>query len=68
MFERHTAIQLLIDPERGNIVDANPAAVKFYGWSVEELRQMQIGQINILTTEEVIKNMERCKLEQQNHL
>ncbi len=67
MFDSHTAIQLLIDPERGNIVDANPAAAKFYGWSIEELRQMQIGQINILTPEEVIKNMERCKLAQQNH-
>ena len=67
MFEKHAAIQLLIDPESGNIVNANPAAAKFYGWSIEELRQMQIEHINILPPEEVKKGMERCKSAQQEH-
>ena len=68
MFEKHTAIQLIIDPQTGNIIDANPAAAKFYGWSVEELRQMQIGQINILPPEEIKKKMESCNLAQQEHV
>lgn len=67
MFEQHTAIQLIIDPESGNILDANPAAAKFYGWSTEELRKMQIGQINILKPEEVKREMESCKLAKKNH-
>ncbi len=67
MFEKHNAIQLLIDPESGNIVDANFAAAQFYGWSTEELRQMQIEHINILPPEEVKKRMERCKSAKQEH-
>ena len=38
MFERHDAAMLLVDPEPGAIVDANPAAAAFYGYSGEDLR------------------------------
>ncbi len=53
MFEVNTAIKLLIDPETGTIVDANPAAAEFYGWPLGELRGMPISQINRLATEEL---------------
>ena len=46
LFEQNAAIKLLLDPVTGNIVDANKAAADFYGWSVEELKQMNIAQIN----------------------
>ncbi|MEI6758448.1 MAG: PAS domain S-box protein [Chlorobium sp.] len=67
LFENHSAIKMLINPDTGNIVDANPAAAKFYGWSIEELRQMQMQQINILPPEAVKKEMEKCKLAKRNH-
>jgi PAS domain S-box-containing protein len=38
---------LLIDPESADIVDANPAACSFYGWSQEKLTSMKITDINI---------------------
>ncbi len=41
MFERHGAAMLLLDPERGAIEDANPAAALFYGYSRERLRTMR---------------------------
>ena len=48
LFEEHSAVMLVIDPDTGNIVDANRAAADFYGWSIEELRKMNIQQINLL--------------------
>jgi len=33
MFERNRAVQLLLDPETGRILDANPAACEYYGYS-----------------------------------
>jgi diguanylate cyclase (GGDEF)-like protein/PAS domain S-box-containing protein len=53
MFHAHTATMLLIEPESGQIVDANPAALAFYGYSLEELKGMSIQQINTLSREEV---------------
>ncbi|MEI7825833.1 MAG: ATP-binding protein, partial [Chlorobiaceae bacterium] len=67
LFESHTAIQLILDPEIGSIVDANQAAAKFYGWRVEELRQMKIEQLSILSPETVKKNLEKICSSEQNH-
>ena len=49
MFERHSATMLIFDAENGNIIDANHAASDFYGWPREELRHMNIQQINTLS-------------------
>ena len=45
LFDSYAAIQIILDPDTGNIVDANRAAADFYGWSIEELRQKNIGEI-----------------------
>lgn len=49
MFEQNRTIELLIDRESGQIVEANAAAVEFYGRSLQELKQMNISDINELT-------------------
>lgn len=64
LFTKHAAVKLIIDPENGAIVDANEAAATFYGWSIDELRQMKISQINILSPAEVKAEMQRA---QNNH-
>ena len=51
LFEGHSSMKLIIEPETGAILDANAAAANFYGWSVEELRRMTIQQINTLPPE-----------------
>jgi len=53
VFNTHGSIMLLIDPATGRISDANPAAVKFYGFHALRLRSMSIQQINTLTPEQV---------------
>jgi len=64
MFEVNMAIKLLIDPADGSIIDANPAAAEFYGWSLDELRTMRISQINILTPEEIRLELQRARVAQ----
>jgi PAS domain S-box-containing protein len=65
MFERHLAVKLVLNPETGDIVDANEAAAKFYGWSVEQLKQMRIQQINTLPAEKLIIELEKAKSQAQ---
>jgi PAS domain S-box-containing protein len=67
MFENHSAILLLIEPETGQILDANQGAVKFYGYPKAVLCGMQIDQINNLPPEQVAAERQRAILAQQNY-
>ena len=53
MFESNWAIKWLVDPETGRIVAANPAACRYYGYSLDELTQMHVSDINMLPVEEL---------------
>ena len=46
LFESSGVIQLLIDEQRGELIDANAAAERFYGWPREAMRAMQIGDLD----------------------
>ncbi|MCW5920621.1 MAG: PAS domain S-box protein, partial [Bacteroidetes bacterium] len=61
LFEKHAAVKLIIDPETGNIVDANKSAATFYGWSEKTLKRMNISQINNLPVEILKKELERAR-------
>lgn len=67
LFKNNHSIMLLIDPKTADIVDANPAAVSFYGWSYETLTNKKIFNINTLTKEQVFGEMLKAKMEQRNH-
>ncbi len=53
MFESNKAIKLVIDPENFCIEDANIAASEFYGYSLEEMKGMNLARINILSREKL---------------
>jgi|GEM_PF-3328252 len=53
LFERSQAVMIIIEPTTGQILEANPAAENFYGYSMEELRSMSINQINTLPPETI---------------
>lgn len=59
LFQNNNAIMLLIDPAEGAIVDANPAASKFYGWSYQELTSMNIADINTLKPEQILAEINK---------
>ena len=57
LFYGHAACMLILDPGTGRITDANDAAARFYGWSIDQLRTMRIQQINTLPPEAVEREM-----------
>jgi PAS domain S-box-containing protein len=65
LFKNNHSIMLLIDPESADIVDANPAAVAFYGWNFEALTSKKISDINTLSDEQVFQEMGKAKTEQR---
>ncbi len=67
LFQNNHAAMLIIDPDSGTIVDANPAAATYYGWNHKELLKKNIDEINTLTTEEVHAEMQLSRTEKRNH-
>jgi PAS domain S-box-containing protein len=60
LFKDNNAPMLLIDPSTGDIVDANQAAFKYYGYGDEDLLKMKIFDINTLSREKVKSEMSRA--------
>ncbi|MEI6502185.1 MAG: PAS domain S-box protein, partial [Armatimonadota bacterium] len=56
-FANNSAVMLLIDPAEGAIIDANAAAVSFYGYPRERLLAMCISDLNTLPASEIRENM-----------
>jgi PAS domain S-box-containing protein len=61
IFADPSAVKLLIDPDTADIIDANQAAEKFYGWPREKLKQMKISDINTLSPEEIKQEMDKAR-------
>jgi PAS domain S-box-containing protein len=66
LFENSNTVKLIIDPEDGSIIDANLSACRFYGYSRPQLRQMNIADINTLSSEQIFKEMQDSRLERRN--
>ena len=66
-FDESSSIMLLIDPESGEILNANNAAAHFYGYALHQLIGMPISALNTLPPEEVQKERQRALLEERNY-
>ena len=66
LFNSNRAVMMLLRPEDGSIVEVNPAACQYYGWTNEEFRSMNISQINTLPQEEVLVRMANAVAEKHN--
>ncbi|HEY6547227.1 MAG TPA: PAS domain S-box protein, partial [Vicinamibacteria bacterium] len=64
-FEKNRAVQLLIEPETGAIVDANPAACAFYGYERDRMRTLRITDLNTLPGDQVLSAMAQAGAEQK---
>jgi|GEM_PF-1988942 len=60
LFEKNKAVQLLIDPRDGAVIDANAAAVVYYGYAAERLKSLNIADINTLSLAEIRQEMARA--------
>lgn len=65
--ESHGAIMLIIDAETGDIIDSNATAESFYGYSKNELRKMNISDINVLSDKEIKAEMSLAMQEKRNY-
>jgi PAS domain S-box-containing protein len=68
LFSGARAAMLLIDPADGTIVDANTAAVAYYGYDAARLKTMPIGEINTLTPEDIADDLRHAQEEHRNHV
>ena len=66
-FEEYGAIMLVIDPKYGAIREADQAAAHFYGYSVAQLKRMNIAQINALDEADVESERLRAEQEDRNY-
>lgn len=61
LFELNKATMFIVDPESGEILRANNAASRYYGYSPEEMMKINIKQINISPPEIIHNNMQLTK-------
>ena len=67
IFKDFDVVMLLIDPASGEIVDANAAAERFYGYAPGQLRSMTIQQINTFTPEQVAAERKLAESQGRNY-
>ena len=67
LFKNNHAAMLLIYSDTGKIVDSNPAASSFYGYSRKDLVKMNIKQINNLSDSNVYGEMQKSKTFKKNN-
>ncbi len=65
IFEQDSSVKLIINPQTGQIEDANPSALKFYGYTKNQLLNKKIQDINQLSEEEVKAEMADAKKRQK---
>ncbi len=65
LFQNNHAVMLIVDPETGDIVDANPAAGVYYGFSHDDLTAKKTYEINTLTKEQTFAIMAQAKAEER---
>jgi len=66
-FEKNSSVMLLIDPASGEIVEANPAAERYYGYARAQLVGMNISTINTATPERVAEERQKALREERKY-
>ncbi|HHV97967.1 MAG TPA: EAL domain-containing protein [Clostridiaceae bacterium] len=67
LFENHRTAMLLIDPNTGRIMEANQAAVNYYGYTKDELLNMNIKNINTFSQEQIDQELDKTKSGERNY-
>ena len=65
--EGHKAVMLFIDSETQKVLYANPSALDFYGYSMEEILDLTVHEINMLGREGMEHRLEIAKNNNQNN-
>jgi len=66
-FARNSAVMLILDPETGDIKDANQSALNYYGYSKEKLLMLNMSDINVLDKQTIEEEKEKAIEENRDH-
>ncbi|MDF2547968.1 MAG: hypothetical protein K0R93_2866 [Anaerosolibacter sp.] len=66
LFENNHAVMLIIDPRTKDILDVNEMATRYYGYSREELLNLQLTDLTISTAEDVERKIMKASLKEEN--
>jgi PAS domain S-box-containing protein len=67
LFENNYACMLIVDPQNGLIVDANPAAEKHFGRAISELKSMTVFDIDASSVDHVWSRIHGAHSGEKNH-
>lgn len=67
MFEHHSAVMVLIEPNTGKIIDANKSAEAFYGYNSEKLKTMNISEIDTMDKNTLKTELTKSTRGEQNY-
>lgn len=67
LFENSHSIMILIHPQTGTIVEANPRACSFYGYARQDLVGRNVAEFNTLSPEEIRHEMGRARTGERTH-
>ncbi|MBL8022617.1 MAG: PAS domain S-box protein [Leptospirales bacterium] len=67
IFNNSNTIMLLLDPDTAAILDANPAACRYYNFSREHLLTLKITDINPLPAKEISGQLKSAKVGERGH-
>ncbi|BBD08514.1 PAS domain S-box protein [Desulfovibrio ferrophilus] len=60
-FESSHSVMLMVDPQTGEIYDANPAAERYYGYERDTLKTMTVPDINPMPQEQIRELMSKAE-------
>ncbi len=66
-FVGSAAVQILIDSETGLILDANPAALSYYGYSQDEFKRLRVMDLNQLPEELVARELSAARTKRRSY-
>jgi len=66
-FNNFNTVMLVIDPDNGKIINANKAAVEYYGYDFDVLTSMFIYDINTLSKSKIYAEQQNALQEKRNY-
>lgn len=67
LFRNNSSVMLIVDPETGEIIDANNKALEFYGFTHHEITNQNIKNINTATEAEINQELKNAKQNKRNY-
>ena len=68
MFENASSPRFLIDSSNRKIIEVNNATSEFYGYPIEIFKTMTLDDINVSSSEEVKRKVEKAAKNKKTHL